>query len=302
MCRENKNATLNFQETSGDVELKRTSQFKETMKRLFKNKGAIVGLVVIVLMIIMLIFAEQIAPYDYSAQDYTAIYQKPSAQHLMGTDELGRDVFSRIIVGSRLSMRMGLCSVAIAATIGIIFGSIAGYYGGAVDNVLMRFLDIYQSIPGTIFCVALAAVLGPGLNNAIIAVGVTSMSGYARMIRASIMQVRSMEYIEAARSINAKDGRILLRHIIPNAISPLIVYITMSIGGCILLAASLSFIGLGAQPPLPEWGAMLSAGRSKMRDCGYLVIFPGMAIMISVLAFNLLGDGLRDALDPRLRN
>lgn len=252
MSRENKNATLNFQETSGDVELKRTSQFKETMKRLFKNKGAIVGLVVIVLMIIMLIFAEQIAPYDYSAQDYTAIYQKPSAQHLMGTDELGRDVFSRIIVGSRLSMRMGLCSVAIAATIGIIFGSIAGYYGGAVDNVLMRFLDIYQSIPGTIFCVALAAVLGPGLNNAIIAVGVTSMSGYARMIRASIMQVRSMEYIEAARSINAKDGRILLRHIIPNAISPLIVYITMSIGGCILLAASLSFIGLGAQPLCPS--------------------------------------------------
>lgn len=302
MSKETKKAALNFQETSGDVELKRTSQFKETMKRLFKNKGAIVGLVVIVLLIIMLIFAEQIAPYDYAAQDYTAIYQKPSAQHLMGTDELGRDVLSRIIVGSRLSMRMGLCSVAIAATIGIIFGSIAGYYGGAVDNVLMRFLDIYQSIPGTIFCVALAAVLGPGLNNAIIAVGVTSMSGYARMIRASIMQVRSMEYIEAARSINAKDGRILLKHIIPNAISPLIVYITMSIGGCILLAASLSFIGLGAQPPLPEWGAMLSAGRSKMRDCGYLVIFPGIAIMISVLAFNLLGDGLRDALDPRLRN
>ena len=230
------------------------------------------------------------------------MYQKPSAQHLMGTDELGRDVLSRIIVGSRLSMRMGLCSVALAATIGIIFGSIAGYYGGAVDNVLMRFLDIYQSIPGTIFCVALAAVLGPGLNNTIIAVGITSMSGYARLIRASIMQVRGMEYIEAARSINAKDGRILLKHIIPNAISPLIVSITMSIGGCILLAASLSFIGLGAQPPLPEWGAMLSAGRSKMRDCGYLVIFPGMAIMISVLAFNLLGDGLRDALDPRLRN
>lgn len=297
-----KNMTIHPQEVSGEEELRRTNQFKETVKRLFKNKGAVVGLIVIILLFIMLIFAEQIAPYDYTEQDYSCTYQKPSLQHLMGTDELGRDVLSRIIVGSRLSMRMGLCSVAIAATIGIIFGSIAGYYGGAVDNVLMRFLDIYQSIPGTIFCVALAAVLGPGLNNAIIAVGITSMSGYARLIRASIMQVRSMEYIEAARSINAKDGRILLRHIIPNAISPLIVSITMSIGGCILLAASLSFIGLGAQPPMPEWGAMLSAGRSKMRDCGYLVFFPGMAIMISVLAFNLLGDGLRDALDPRLRN
>ena len=302
MSEKNKNISLNPQEVSGDEELKKTNQFKETMKRLFKNKGAVVGLIVIILLVLMMIFADQIAPYDYAAQDYNCVYQKPSAQHLMGTDELGRDVLSRIIVGSRLSMRMGLCSVALAATIGIIFGSIAGYYGGAVDNVLMRFLDIYQSIPGTIFCVALAAVLGPGLNNTIIAVGITSMSGYARLIRASIMQVRGMEYIEAARSINAKDGRILLKHIIPNAISPLIVSITMSIGGCILLAASLSFIGLGAQPPLPEWGAMLSAGRSKMRDCGYLVIFPGMAIMISVLAFTLLGDGLRDALDPRLRN
>lgn len=301
MSEKNKNAAL-APEHSQDQEMKRTNQFKETMKRLFKNKGAIVGLVVIVLLFLMLLFADQIAPYDYAKQDFSVVYQKPSAQHWMGTDELGRDVLSRIIVGSRLSMKMGLLSVAIAATIGIIFGSIAGYYGGAVDNILMRFLDIYQSIPGTIFCVALAAVLGPGLNNAIIAVGITSMSGYARLIRASIMQVRGMEYIEAARSINAKDARILLKHIIPNAISPLIVSITMSIGGCILLAASLSFIGLGAQPPLPEWGAMLSAGRSKMRDCGYLVIFPGLAIMVSVLAFNLLGDGLRDALDPRLRN
>lgn len=302
MSKNDLNSTVNSQNASADLELKRTSQFKETMKRLFKNKGAIVGLVFIILLIIMMIFAEKIAPYDYTMQDYSSVYQPPSLAHPMGTDELGRDVLSRIIVGSRLSMRMGLLSVAIAATIGIIFGSIAGYYGGAVDNVLMRFLDIYQSIPGTIFCVALAAVLGPGLNNAIIAVGITSMSGYARLIRASIMQVRSMEYIEAARSINGNDARILIRHILPNAISPLIVSITMSIGSCILLAASLSFIGLGAQPPMPEWGAMLSAGRSKMQDCGYLVIFPGMAIMFSVLAFNLLGDGLRDALDPRLRN
>lgn len=302
MSKKDLNSTLNSQNASADLELKRTSQFKETMKRLFKNKGAIVGLVFVILLAIMMIFAEQIAPYDYTLQDYNNVYQPPSLEHPMGTDELGRDVLSRVIVGSRLSMRMGLLSVAIAATIGTIFGSIAGYYGGAVDNVLMRFLDIYQSIPGTIFCVALAAVLGPGLNNAIIAVGITSMAGYARLIRASIMQVRSMEYVEAARSINGSDGRILIRHIMPNAISPLIVSITMSIGSCILLAASLSFIGLGAQPPLPEWGAMLSAGRSRMRDCGYLVIFPGMAIMLSVLAFNLLGDGLRDALDPRLRN
>ena len=298
----NRDAALYTAAEDDEQELKRTNQFKETMKRLFKNKGAIVGLVFIILLFILMLFAEQIAPYDYAKQDYGAIFQPPSWKHPFGTDELGRDVLSRIIVGSRLSLRMGLLSVAIAATLGIIFGSIAGYYGGMVDNVLMRFLDIYQSIPGTIFCVALAAVLGPGMTNTIIAVGVTSMAGYARLIRASIMQVREMEYIEAARSINAKDSRILIKHIMPNAISPLIVSITMSIGACMLIAASLSFIGLGAQPPLPEWGAMLSAGRSQMRDRGYLVIFPGIAIMLSVLAFNLLGDGLRDALDPRLRN
>ena len=192
--------------------------------------------------------------------------------------------------------------MAIAAVLGIIFGSIAGFYGGQVDNILMRFLDIYQSIPAMLLSIALAAALGPGINNAILAIGISTMSTYARMIRAQILTVRDREFVEAAQAINASDARIIVKHILPNSFAPLIVAITMNIGNSILAAATLSFIGLGAQPPLPEWGAMLSDGRAYMRDHGYLVMIPGIFIMISVLAFNLLGDGLRDALDPRMKN
>ena len=192
--------------------------------------------------------------------------------------------------------------MAIAAVLGIIFGSIAGFYGGQVDNILMRFLDIYQSIPAMLLSIALAAALGPGINNAILAIGISTMSTYARMIRAQILTVRDREFVEAAQAINASDARIIVKHILPNSFAPLIVAITMNIGNSILAAATLSFIGLGAQPPLPEWGAMLSGGRAYMRDHGYLVMIPGIFIMISVLAFNLLGDGLRDALDPRMKN
>ncbi len=212
------------------------SQFGMVMKRLAKNKMAIVGLAIVSILIIIAALADVIIPYDYGYQDTSALLQPPGAGHLLGTDNLGRDILSRLIYGTRLSMKMGILSVLLAAVLGTFLGSIAGYYGGLADDIIMRFLDIYQSIPGLVMCVALAAVLDPGLNNSILAVGITTMSGYARMIRGSIMQVKGMEYIEAATAINASDKRIILKHIMPNAISPLIVQMTMGIGGAILMA------------------------------------------------------------------
>lgn len=278
------------------------SHFKEVMERLAKNKLAMAGLVVILLLISIAILAPIIAPYNYAAQDLNSTYAAPSKIHLLGTDKLGRDILSRLIYGTRQSLKIGMLSVAIASVLGTILGSIAGFYGGKTDNILMRILDIYQSIPGMLLSIALAASLGPGINNAIIAIGISTIPAYARIIRASIMTVREKEFIEAAIAINASDLRIITKHVLPNAISPLIVEITMNIGNSILAAATLSFIGLGAQPPSPEWGAMLVEGRNYMRDYGYLVIYPGICIMTSVLSFNMLGDGLRDALDPRLKN
>lgn len=278
------------------------SQLVEILERLAKNKLAMLGLIIIILMTLAAIFAPFIAPYDYAQQDMSAVYLSPCKEHLLGTDKLGRDILSRLIFGARQSLRIGVFSVAIGAILGTILGSIAGFYGGKVDNIIMRFLDIYQSIPGMLLSIALAASLGPGVNNAILAVGISTIPVYSRIIRASIMTVRDKEYIEAATAINASDFRIITKHVLPNSFAPLIVEITMNIGNSILMAATLSFIGLGAQPPAPEWGAMLSEGRNFMRDYGYLVIYPGICIMASVLSFNMLGDGLRDALDPRLKN
>ncbi len=281
--------------------MKKKSYFSEIMRRLSRNRLAMVGLFIIIFLILVAIFAEQIAPYDYSVQDYSVVLQKPGEGHIFGTDGLGRDLFSRVVYGTRYSLSMGIFTVAIASFLGIIVGSIAGFYGGRVDNIIMRLLDIFQSIPILVFAIILAASLGPGLFNAIVAMGVSTMPLYARLIRASIMQERGNEYVEAAFAINASNTRTLFKHVLPNAISPMIVHITMNIGNSILIASTLSFLGLGAQPPTPEWGAILSEGRKYMRDCGYLLLYPGIMIMLSVLSFNLLGDGLRDALDPRLK-
>ena len=268
-------------------------------RRLRKNKLAVVGLVVIIGMIILAIIAPYIAPYPYDKQDFSAILASPSLTHLLGTDELGRDIFSRLICGTTYSMEYGILSVIVGVVIGVAYGSISGYFGGRLDNILMRFLDIYQSIPMMILAIALAASIGPGMNSAVIAIGVATMPVYARLIRGSLLEIRGMEFIEASRAVNAQSWRILLKHMIPNAISPVIVAVTMSVGFNVLCGAALSFIGLGAQAPLPEWGAMLSAGRAYMRDYPGLVWYPGIMIMILVLSFNLFGDGLRDALDPR---
>jgi peptide/nickel transport system permease protein len=273
----------------------------DVWRRLRKNRLAVVALIILVLIILLAVSAPLIAPYPYTQQDSLAPYAGSSAAHLLGTDKLGRDVMSRLLIGARQSLEMGVVAVAIAATIGITIGAIAGYYGGWTDNLCMRFLDIYQAVPMFLLCVTLAAILGPSLQNAIIALGVGTVPGYARLMRASVLTVREKEYVEAARAVAASDLRIIVEHILPNAIAPLIVEITMGIGACILAGSMLSFIGLGVQPPIPEWGTMISEARSVMRENPTLALYPGVCVMISVLSFNLLGDGLRDALDPRLK-
>ena len=281
---------------------KKQSRMHEIWRQLKKNKFAMVGLVVVILLILIAILAPWIAPYGYDESDFTASFVEPSKEHLLGCDKMGRDTFSRIIWGARNSLAMGLGASAIAAVIGLILGSICGFYGGLADTIFMRFLDVFQSIPNLLFSIVLAASLGGSLGNAMLAVGLTSAPLIARLIRGSILQIRSSEYIEAARSINAKDLRIILKHIIPNAISPVIVNITMKIGSAILYCATLSFIGLGVQAPMAEWGAMISEARNYIRTNPNLILYPGYAMIVTVLAFNLLGDGLRDALDPRLKN
>ena len=226
----------------------------------------------------------------------------PTAAHLFGCDDMGRDIFSRVLYGGRFSISIGIIAVSISTVFGIMIGSVAGYFGGQVDNVIMRFLDIIQAIPGMLLMIVISAVLGPGFINTVIALSVGSIPGMARMLRAQMMKERDNEYIEAAQSINCGRVRIIVNHLIPNCISPLIVQATMGVAQTITMAAGLSFIGLGVQPPTPEWGAMLSGSRQFMRQAPHLVIFPGLAIAVTVLALNLLGDGLRDALDPKLKN
>ncbi len=281
---------------------RRNSQFWVTLGRLKRNRMAMVGLVIILVMIVLALLAPYISPYSYEAADFKHRFATPSAEHWFGTDELGRDIFSRLLYGGRYSLRIGLISVAISAIGGILFGALAGYYGGAVDNLIMRLLDVLQAMPGIVLAIAISAALGPGLTNSVIALSISSIPNYARMTRASILNVRKMEYLEAATSINCRSSRIIWKHVLPNALSPLIVQATMGIAGAIMGAAMLSFIGLGVQPPMPEWGAMLSAGRNYLRDYPHLCIFPGIMIMLAVLSLNMLGDGLRDALDPKLKD
>lgn len=277
------------------------SLWLDAWRRLLRNRGAIIGICWMTVLILSAVFAPLIAPYDYLDQDLDRAFIFPSAEHLFGTDNLGRDIFSRVLYGGRISLALGLISVTIAWAVAGPLGAIAGYYGGRTDNILMRFIDVFQSIPGFLLSVAIAASLGTGMFNCMIAVGIGSIPPCARMLRSSILPLRNMEYIEAAHLVNASDKRIIIRHIMPNVLAPVIINITMSIGGAILMAAALSFIGLGVQPPSPEWGAMLSGARSHIRKYPYMVFIPGMVIFSAVLSMNLIGDGLRDALDPKLR-
>ncbi len=282
-------------------EAAKQSQLHEVWRRLKKNRLAIFGLCVLLLIILLALTADIISPYPYDYQDYSAAKEFPSFKHLFGTDNYGRDILSRVIYGARISLQIGFISLSTGALAGCILGAIAGYFGGAFDTVIMRFTDILMSIPKTILAIAIATTLGPGLTNAMIAVSISSIPNFARVVRASTLTVKDQEFVEAAVSIGAGNFRIIFRHIFPNILAPIIVQATLGVGTAIILAASLSFLGLGIEPPTPEWGAMLSAARAFIRDEWYMVMFPGLAIMLTVLGLNLFGDGLRDALDPKLK-
>ena len=285
-----------------EKERKSRSQFVSTMRALSRNKMAVLGLIILIILALVAIFADFIAPYDYAKQDLLNAFQHPSAEHIFGTDEFGRDIFSRVIYGARMSLLVGFVSVGIALLVGGALGAISGYYGKHVDNIIMRLMDILLAIPQTLLAIAIVAALGTGLFNLMIAVGISSVPTYARIVRASVMTIRDEEYIEAARCSGTSNVKIILRHILPNCLAPVIVQVTLGIASAILSAAGMSFIGLGIQPPQPEWGNMLSSGRDYIRGYSYMTMFPGLAIVITVLSLNLLGDGLRDALDPKLKN
>lgn len=277
------------------------SEFSRFVYQLSKNKMAMIGLVILIIEIFIAIFANQIAPYGYQEIDPTALRQAPSAKHWFGTDEIGRDIFSRVVVGTRYSLSLGILATAISSVIGIVIGAIAGFAGGWTDNIIMRALDVIQSLPGMLLTIVMSAVLGSGYFNTILALSVGAIPGQARMLRANMLKQRKAEYIEAAYSINCSPVRIIFKHLVPNSISANIVGMTMGVAHTIIQAASLSFIGLGIQPPTPDWGAMLSGARAFIRKSPHMVIFPGLAIAITVLAVNMLGDGIRDAMDPKLK-
>ncbi|WP_286951828.1 MULTISPECIES: ABC transporter permease [Aminobacterium] len=279
--------------------MKNNTMWRYTFIRLRRNYLAMIGLAVLLVLIFMAIFAEQIAPYGYADQDYMMIRKPPSAEHFLGTDEFGRDVFSRLIYGSRISLQVGLIAVSISLIAGGAIGAIAGYFGGRIDNVLMRIMDVQLAIPTILLAIVISSALGPGLFNLMVAVGITSIPRFARLMRASVLSIKGMEYIEAARAMGASHFRIIMMYILPNCMAPLIVQSTLSVANAILFAATLSFLGLGIQPPYPEWGGMLSTARPYLRNSAYLSIFPGLAIMVTIVALNCIGDGLRDALDPK---
>ena len=284
-----------------ELETKQTILAVDLFKRLWEHKGAVVGLVIISMMILIAFFAPVLQPYPYDLIDIGNAYALPTWDHPFGTDELGRDILSRVMYGARYSLSMGLLTVILANFGGIIIGSLAGYFGGWVDNIIMRAADVMQAIPNLLMAIVISAVLGPGFVNSIIALTVSHMPTCARLMRASILSIRKMEYLEAATMINCSSLRIILHHVIPNALSPMIVNMTMAVAGTIMVAATLSFVGLGVQPPIPEWGAMLAGARNYMRDYPHLIIIPGLVLMCVVLSLNMLGDGLRDALDPKLK-
>jgi len=289
-------------DTHVGVRTRRQGQLGQVMHRLRKNKVAMLGLVIMLLLIAMALLSPWIAPYNYAKTSKADRYASPSWQHLFGCDAMGRDILSRIMYGARASLWLGLMSTLVATVIGVLLGSLVGYYGGRVDNIVMRILDIIQAIPGMLLSIAISAALGSGIGNTILALSIGGVPMTVRLLRGSILTVRKQEYIEAAEKINCSKWRVITAHILPNSIAPVIVSVTMGIGNTILQAASLSYIGLGVQPPTPEWGAMLSEGKSMITKYPHLCIFPGLAIMLVVLCLNMLGDGLRDAMDPKLKN
>jgi peptide/nickel transport system permease protein len=274
--------------------------FRDAVHRLLASWNGRVGLIVVGLIFLVAVGAPIVSPYDPSTDsNLDESRQAPSSQHLFGTDRLGRDMLRRIAHGARISLLVGLAVVAGASAMGVTLGMLSGYLGGSADTIIMRMMDVLLAFPGILLAIAIVAVRGPGLLNTMLAVAVVGIPGYARVMRSMVLSLREREYVLAARMVGTRDRRIMFRHIFPNSLSPLIVQMTLGIGGAILFAAALGFLGLGAQPPLPEWGAMISDGIPFLRTDPHMVFFPGIVIMITVLGFNLLGDGLRDALDPQ---
>ncbi len=274
--------------------------FSEFVRKFKKQKTAIGALVFILFLVLLSFIGESIAPYGINEYNYESIMQAPTSDHIFGTDEFGRDLFSRIISGTGISLSVGVFSVTIAMLIGAVLGLIGGYYGGWIDALIMRFCDALFAFPGIILAIAIVAILGSGMTNVVIAVAVFNIPKFARLVRSNTLSTKNSVFVQAARNIGASDRRILFKHILPSAVPNIIVQYSMSIGTSILTASSLSFLGMGAVPPTPEWGLLLSNGRNYMMSSWHITLFPGLAIFLTVLSFNLLGDGLRDALDPKL--
>lgn len=299
------NATLERDATVRDPVLERNNAarglWSDAWKRLRRNWFAMGGLVLLLLIILSAVLAPWIAPADPDFQDYMHMMEGPSRAHPMGTDNFGRDIFSRIIYGGQISLRLGLLGTLVGATIGSLIGAVSGFYGGFIDTILMRLLDIQLAFPGLLLAIVIITVLGVGEINVIIAIGVFSIPTFARVVRGSMLSLREQDFVLAARSVGAADHRLMFVHLLPNALAPILVLSTIRLGTAILTAASLGFLGLGVRPPASEWGTMLSEGRTYMQLAPHIAIFPGLAILVTVVALNLLGDGLRDALDPKTK-
>ena len=288
--------------SSADLEPVAVITPKSVARRLLSQRGAVVGLVILGALALLALGAPWLSPRDPIKTAPREALQPPGGRFVLGSDQLGRDVASRVMHGARISLTVGLVSVSIAIVLGTPTGLVSGFYGGRIDAVLMRVIDVLLAFPGILLALAIVSVLSPGLNNVMIAVGLSNVPAYARLTRASVLTAREQLYVEAARALGGRDVFILSRYIVPNVVAPLIVTATLGLGTAILAAAALSFIGLGSQPPLPEWGRMLSEGRDYLREAWWIATFPGLGIMLTVLAMNLLGDGLRDVLDPRLKS
>ncbi len=284
-----------------DEQVRQHGQLYFMARRFCRNKAAVAALIFVVLMIFAAVFCDYLTPYDYAAQDLSQKLLGPSLAHLCGTDDFGRDIFTRILRGARVSLLVSLLGVCLSTVIAVILGSIAGYYGGKVDSVIMRIMDMLIAIPGLLLSMTVSAALGTGMVKTAIALAIPGVAQLTRQLRSSIMTMKNAEYIEASRAFGGRDPHILVRHILPNCLSPLIVQFTLSLGSSIMSISGLSFLGLGVQPPTPEWGNMVAAGQDYLRSAPHMVLFPGLAVMLAMLAFNLLGDGLRDALDPRMK-
>ncbi|MGL5253700.1 MAG: ABC transporter permease [Brevinema sp.] len=279
------------------------SQLTSISRRLHRNKLALVGFGLLFILTIMAMYANFIADYEFVVikQDLSRTFVSPGRQHLLGTDEFGRDIFARIVHGARISLTIGFISVGLSICLGGFLGAVSGYFGGYLDNIIMRTMDIFLAVPSILLSIAIVSALGPSMLNLVLALSISTVPVYARIVRASVLSVREQEFIEAAHAIGGGNFYTIFKHIIPNILSPVIVQGTLGVANAILSIAGLSFIGLGVQPPMPEWGSMLAGGRSFIRRASWVTTYPGIAIMISILSLNLLGDALRDALDPRLK-